>query len=229
MLSAKKKHQLLLVIAILVATELVLRTLDGYIPGGFLVFKDFVTGVRITLIVFCIVVTGWSILKHQREMFFTVLWILLLLFGSVLNQIPQGHFETLGGLLSIQIANPKQVLHDSRVLIDEYQPMTCIGYNQQRFPCNNPIERDKLPDSIKKLHVGNVLILDNYVLIEKFGLQGVFRGFVVFREGADIWRNEKDVARQDGCNDCWKIRILDGIYWYHADPLDPPIFISPLK
>jgi hypothetical protein len=145
------------------------------------------------------------------------------------NQIPDGPFETIGGLLSIYGANPEQVRDDTRRLADEYPPMTCIGYENQRYPCDAPITRDKLPASIRDVHVGNVLILDRYILIEKSGLEGTFRGFVVFREGADLWKNEKAITFKNGCTDCSKIRITDGLYWYHADPLDPLIFMSTLK
>jgi hypothetical protein len=67
-----------------------------------------------------------------------------------------------------------------------------------------------------------VLILDNAVLIEKFGLGGRFRGFVVFPEGKDLWKDAPNAYLQSGCKDCWKIRITEGLYWYH-ETTDRPI------
>jgi len=124
---------------------------------------------------------------------------------------------------------PVQVRNDARILMDEYAPMTCIGYRRERYPCDNPVARDKLPTSIQRIHAGDVLILQDYILIEKFGLQGVFRGFVIFRKGSDLWKNEKPITYENGCMTCWKIRLIDGLYWYHAHPANPPIFVSPLN
>ena len=75
----------------------------------------------------------------------------------------------------------------------------------------------------------DVLVLDDYVLFEKHGLCCVFRGFIAFREGADLWANEGSYTLLNTCVDCWRIRIVDGLYWYHADPIDTPIYVSPLE
>lgn len=221
---------LLIATTLLVAIELIFRTLWGYTSGDILIFLaiDVIAGIRITLIIICLAVTILSIIKHQRKMFFTFFWVVMTILGVMLNQIPMGYFETLGGLLSLYNAGTDQILSDARMLNDEFAPMTCFGNSPQRYPCDDPIPREKLPPSIRNMHVQNVLILDDYVLLEKFGLEGTFRGFIVFREGSDIWKNQEAITRSD-CNVCWKIRLIDGLYWYSANPLDPPIFIKPLN
>jgi hypothetical protein len=42
--------------------------------------------------------------------------------------------------------------------------------------------------------MGDVLVLDDYVFLEKFGLLGLFRGFVVFEKGSDVWISEKSIS-----------------------------------
>jgi hypothetical protein len=227
----KHRHSLLLVVtALLLAIDLMLRILWGYTSGDILTFfaMDVVAGILLILITVCIAVTILSIVKHQHWILFTFFWVFIAILGVLLNRIPIGHFETLGGLLSLYNASPDQILNDARTLGDEFAPMTCFGDTPQRYPCDNPISRDKLSSSIRNMHVRSVLILDDYILIEKFGLEGVFRGFVVFREGSDIWKNQDAITRS-GCGVCWKIRILDGLYWYTANPSDRPIFIEALK
>lgn len=221
---------LLLVVVSLLIIELALYILWGYTSGDILVFllMDFVPRIRFAFTIICLITTLWLIIKHQIKVVFTVTWILLAILGYLLNQNRSRHFETLGSLLALYNTTPAQVLSDARILADQYPPMTCIGYPNQREPCNNAISRNNIPSSIKNLHIGNVLILDNYVLIEKFGLQGVFRGFIVFREDSDLWKNEASITRND-CSDCWKIRITDGLYWYSAPPSSRPIFSEGLQ
>ncbi len=212
----------------MVAIELILHVYHGYYSSGnilIILSMGFLAGVRYILMLTGVIVIIWLIFTHQQQVSFTLLWI----FIAVLGLIPKGHFETVGELLSIYNNNPSQVRADARTLMDEYAPMTCIGYQPERYPCDSPIPRNKLPSSIQRMHPGNVLILNDYILIEKFGLQGVFRGFVIFRDGSDLWKNEKSITLTSGCNTCWKIRISDGLYWYHADPSAPPIFVSQLK
>lgn len=221
---------LLIVIASSIVLELILNVLWGYTSGDIIIylFTYLTSGIGNIFILICIIITTRSVFKHQHKMFFTLSWVFLAILGVALKQIPIGHFETLGGLLSVYSVNPKQVLSDARKLANDYPSMTCIGNPHQRYPCDNSIHPNTLPLSLQNLHVGNILILDNYVLIEKFGLQGIFRGFVVFRKGFDLWENDVSITRRD-CSDCWKIRIIDGLYWYSANPSDRPIFIDPLK
>ncbi len=229
-----QKHLLSILIAImalLLVAEVLLRILWGYMSGDIFIFLliDFTRVASYILITICLIVSIQAVIKRQHKLLFILSWIFLAIFGFALSRIPMGYYETLGGLLSVYNADPDQVLMESRILVDEYRPMTCFGYQPQRHPCENAISRDKLPPAIQRMHVGNVLVLEDYVLLEKFGLQGVFRGFVAFRKGSDLWANEKTITRVNGCNVCWKIRIVDGLYWYHANPSDPPVFVSSLK
>jgi hypothetical protein len=209
--------------------EFIAHIIFGYLPGNLLsgvsllliVIMPFI---RYFLIALCFCFTLWFIIKRQTKTVFTLSWILLFILG----QIPKGHFDTLGAVLSILNANPEQVVQDARALANEYKPMTHFGY-PHRYPLNDPLPPDQLPESIRSIHIGGVLILDDYVLIEKHGLQGVFRGFVVFKKGSDLWEHEKSITLQNSCNDCWKIRIIEGLYWYHADPSKGPIYASPLR
>jgi hypothetical protein len=156
---------------------------------------DFLTAdIRYILILICIVVTIWSIIRCLHKLYFTICSLFLAILGDLINQIPLGHFETVGGLVSIYRANPQQVLNDARVLADEYPTMTCFG-DPEGPPRHNPIPSDKIPRSMHHLFVQHVLILANYVLIEKSGVEGVFRGFVVFRKGSDLWKNEGSITR----------------------------------
>jgi hypothetical protein len=230
MISFIKKHQfsaLLVMIAFSIAAEVMLYVFYGYYPSSsffIFIFIALMVGVRYLLILFSMIVTIRSIFKHQHKLLFTILWILL----TILGQIPKGHFDTLGALLSIYNANPEHVLKDARVLINEYEPMTLFGF-PHRYPLNNAIPLDNLPSSIRSIHIGDVLVLEDYVLIEKHGLQGVFRGFVAFREGSDLWENEESITLQGKCSDCWKIRIIDGLYWYSANPSSLPIYSDSIK
>ncbi len=224
-----KKHPTSILLAILffiIAMEMVMHIYYGYYSSGNILFvlsMGFTAVIRYSLIIICIAVTIWSAIKRQHKMLFILSWIFL----TALGQIPKWHYDNLGALLALYNANPNQVLSDTRLLADEYPPMTCFGYVNQRYPCDDPIPHDKLPASIQSSHAGNVLIMDDYILIEKFGLEGVFRGYVAFRKGFDFWENEAPFTLGD-CSHCWKIRIVDGLYWYSANPSDRPIFISPL-
>lgn len=213
---------------ILVVIETALHILYGYYASGdiiFLLTMGVIAVIRYVAILIFVSLIVWIVSKKQFNKFVGFSLTILIVFSIV----PKVHFETLGALLSLSYANAQQVLDDTRLLAEKYPTMTCIGYPHQRFPCNNPVSRDRLPSSIQGVHVGNVLILEDYILIEKFGLQGTFRGFVVFRDGFDIWKNEKSVSVQSNCYTCWRIRIIDGLYWYQADPTLQPIFISPLQ
>jgi hypothetical protein len=225
----KNPSSILLVLTIFaIALEFTSHVYYGYYSSGnilIILFMGLLAVIRYVLIIICAVVTVLSIIKHEHRFLFTLLWI----FMAILGQIPKGHFETLGALLSLYNSSPTQVRNDAKMLLDEYTPMTCIGYQPERPPCNDPVPHDRLPSSIQHMHAGNVLILEDYVLIEKFGLQGVFRGFVIFRNDSDPWKNEKSITLKGGCNICWRIRIIDDLYWYHSDPLSPPIFTSPLN
>ena len=184
--------------------------------------------VRYIFIIVCALVITVSKLDRKQKIFVSVSGLFLIAIGL----IPTGHFMTLGALLSMQNANPEQIRNDARLLIDEYESKTLFSdYRNQRYPFNNPIPKNQLPLSLQNKNFGEVLVLDDYVFIEKFGATALFRGFIVFRERADIWKNEKAVIRLDDCGSCWKIRVIDGLYWYHDVPRDEevPTFVLPLK
>jgi len=218
------------VAAFLIAIELTLRVLWGYTSGDIFIFLaiNIMTKIYFILVIACIAVTILSVIRRQHKTLFTFAWLFMLVLGYVMSRTSMGHFETLGGLLSLYNAKPDRILNDARTLGKEFEPMTCFGNSHQRYPCDNPIPRDKLPSSIRNMHIQNVLILDNYVLIEKFGLGGVFRGFVIFQDGSDLWKSQKAITR-NGCAACWKIRVIDGLYWYSANPSDRPVYIQSLK
>jgi len=221
---------LLLAISLLIVLELVLSVLWGYMAGDFIIFilMKFIPALCNTLIIISILVIVWTIIKRQHKLLLILGWIFLTTLSYVVDQIPIGHFETIGGVLSVYNSSPKKILDDARMLANEYPSMTCIGSHPQRDPCASALPRDNIPPSIRKIYVGNILILKDYVLIEKFGLQGVFRGFVAFREGYDPWIKEASITRKN-CSDCWKIRIIDNLYWYSANPSSRPTYIDPVK
>lgn len=162
-------------------------------------------------------------IKHKKYYVYIFTWVMALILG----QIPSYNFFTLGALYAMKAANPEQVVADAMNLAEIYPPMTCIGF-PARFPCDNPVSYEVLPPSIKAAHPSHVLILNDYVLLEKEGLEGVFRGFVIFYRDKDVWKNGDAALLQEDCNVCWKIRIFDSLYWYYETPAFP-IGFSPFQ
>lgn len=235
MLTTIKKHLFSLLLSTMIALvvlEFLLPILWGYTSGDIFVFllMDIVPSIGYFWAALCLIATIRSIAKHQHKMSFTVSWVLFLLLLFAVGKIPLSDSETVGGLLSLYGADPHQIVVDARKLAKDYPPMTCFGF-RERPPCDHPIASSQIPTSIRRIYASqNILVLNDYVLIEKFGLLGVFRGFVVFQEDADPWQNEQSVTRQEGCSDCWKIRITDGLYWYaDSDTEEHATFRSPLK
>jgi hypothetical protein len=192
---------------------------SGYSSRYYEIFSLFLSEpIRyILLIIYVIVVFIAKELSRNRKAFAIIAITLMLFIGL----IPSEHFLTLGALLSIHNANPEQFRDEARTLFDEYGPNTMFHdgpprdlYQYASFP------RSKIPLPILKANIGDVFILDKYILIEKFGLGGSFRGFIVFKEDTDIWKDEKPITLLEGCSDCWKIRIIDGLYWYDAAPIE---------
>lgn len=213
----------LLLVGIILFTfiKVVLSFYSGYsgIPYDTFVFLC-TEPIRYTLIVICVLAIAVSALSRNLKIRAFVTVATLLIIGLP----PTGHFMTLGALLSIHFADPEQVRNDTRVLLDEYQPETYFSDEKnQRFFFSEPIPRNRLPTSLHNGNINDVLVLDDYAFLEKFGIRGLFRGFVVFREGSDIWKDEKAVTLLDGCSYCWRIRIIDGLYWYHAVPTEEEV------
>ncbi|MEW6085795.1 MAG: hypothetical protein AB1607_14475 [Chloroflexota bacterium] len=212
----------------LVLLETLLHLFYGYyVPNNALILLGLgaIAFIRYGVLLIGLFLTLYLVVKRQYEKIVIGLSLFLLIFSF----IPKTFFENISALLSVYGSDPYQVLSDARLLENENPPLTCIGYSYQRYPCNNPISRSELPASIRNVHVRNVLIFDNYVVMEKFGLFGVFSGFVAFQSGSDVWKDEQRIVVQSDCNTCLKIRIIDGLYWYQANPSDPPIFVSILE
>jgi len=177
---------------------------------------------------------GWAIFiiaspsNRKRK----VLLSLALVFFISIGLIPTGHFMTLGALRLIHNANPTQVRDDARILMDELeQPTHFTNNTNQRILFNEFVPKDSLSSSLQNKDFNDILVLEDTVFIEKWGICCLFRGFVVFREGSDVWKNEEPVRLLDGCSHCWRIRIIDGLYWYHAVPTEEEIntVFHPLK
>ncbi len=208
---SKKMMVILFTISISVALEIISQVGFGYFSGFFLFLGlIFILSVfyYVAMLIYAIVIAR-STISIQSKLLLASTWLFLVIIGL----IPRGHFVTLGALYSVYESNPADIVADARRLMQEYKPMTCFGF-PEREPCNEPIPSAELPLSFQKVIHGHVLILDNAVLIEKMGLQGIFRGFVIFPEGKDIWESEPSIQLQKDCNDCWKIRIIEGLYWY---------------
>ena len=201
---------------------------SGYF-GRFYIFAPLCAETfRYIFIIMAVVVLVASRLDRKQK---TILFVVGVLFTAI-SLIPTGHFMTLGALLSIQNAGPEQVRTDARLLLDDHEPKTLFSdITIQRHPFENPIPKNKLPVSLQDDKFGEILVLEDYVFIEKFGATALLRGFIVFREGADVWQNEQEITLLAGCSYCWKIRIIDGLYWYHDVPRDEeiPTFVLPLK
>jgi hypothetical protein len=226
-----KNHRfglLLTGIALLTIVRIAIPFSSGYFGTFAYLSLLCIEAVRYIFVLTCAVVIIFSKLELKRKILASITGVFLIALGLV----PTGHFMTLGALLSIRNANPEQIRNDARLLMDKYEPKTLFSDDRnQRYPFNNPIPRNQLPLSLQNETLNDVLVLEDYVFIEKFGVTALLRGFIVFREGADIWENGKGVILLDGCSYCWKIRIIDGLYWYHDVPRDEeiPTFVLPLK
>jgi len=226
-----KNHKvglLLTGIVLLTILRITIAFSSGYFGRFYFLSPLCTETVRYIFLIACAVVIIVSKLDRKKKRLVSVSGIFLIAIGM----IPTGHFMTLGALLSMQNANPEQIRNDARLLMDEYEPKTLFSDDRnQRYPFNNLIPKNQLPLSLQNENLNDVLVLDDYVFIEKFGVTALLRGFIVFREGADIWKNEKALTLLHGCSYCWKIRVIDGLYWYHDVPREEeiPTFVLPLK
>jgi hypothetical protein len=226
-----KNHKvgfLLIGIALLTILRITIAFSSGYF-GRFYILSPLCTETfRYIFIIISVVVLVASKLDQKQKTLLLIAEVFLIAIGL----IPTGHFMTLGALFSIQNTDPEQIRNDARLLLDEYEPETLFSdYKNQRPPFDNPTPKNELPPTLQNDNFGEVLVLEDYVFIEKFGATALLRGFIVFREGADIWKNEEEITLLAGCSYCWKVRIIDGLYWYHDVPRDEeiPTFVLPLK
>lgn len=217
-----KNHRVaLLIVGIIVFSiiRIAAAFYSGYSAVPYYVMSLFSTEpIRYVLIIICViaVIIAKKLSKNRKAIIFIALTLLL-----GIGLIPDGHFVTLGALLSIRNANPDQFRDETRILFDEYGSNTKFSDSPQRVIDQYALfPRSKLPPSILRANIGDVFILEKYILVEKFGLGGSFRGFIVFPEGADIWKSDKSVTLLEGCSYCWKIQIIEGLYWYHAAPVE---------
>jgi hypothetical protein len=190
----KNQRVALLFVGVVIFTviRIVTAFYSGYSAVPYDVFSFlFTEPIRYILIIICVIVVIRTELSRNRKALAFVALTLLLIIGLV----PTGHYVTLGALRSMDDANPEQFRDEARILFDEYGSNTKFSdspprvLNQyERFP------RSKIPLPMLRANIGDVFVLDKYVLIEKFGLGGSFRGFIVFREGADIWDDEKPIT-----------------------------------
>src|SRR5215207_8430672 len=223
MIAYIKNHKLALLLVGIILLTIVRITIpfyDGYFGSSFDIFLLCTEAIRYTVIVSFVIVTIISNLNLKRKALFALVTIFLIFAGLV----PTGHFMTLGALLSIRNASAEGIRDDARVLLKEYEAKTYFSDEKnQRFFFSDPLPRSKLPLSFHNGNINEVLVLDDYVYLEKFGLRGLFRGFIVFRKGSDIWGTEEPITILDGCSYCWRIRIIDGLYWYHAVPTEEEV------
>jgi hypothetical protein len=221
MMNYIKSHKVALLIAGIIVFSVVKFAAEfysGYLAAPFWVMALFSTEpIRYILIAICVIViiTIKELNKKRKVLIFIALALLL-----AIGLIPDGHFVTLGALRSIDNANPEQFRDDAREMLNDYEPDTLFSDSPRRNLDQVQLPRNKIPPSILRANIGDAFILEKYMLIEKFGLGGSFRGFIVFREGEDIWKNDDSITRLEGCSYCWKIRITDGLYWYHAAPVE---------
>jgi hypothetical protein len=217
----KHKVTLLIVgIVLLTILRIAIPFQSGY-SGNFYDLLLFCTeGIRYIFIVGFAIVIIASQLNRKRKIFVSLAVVFLFFIGL----IPTGHFMTLGALFSIHNANPEQFRNSAREVLEEYEPNTLFSDIPQRgIDRYDQLPRNRMPPSMLRANVGDALVLDEYIFIEKFGLNGLFRGFIVFREGSDIWKNEKSFTLLENCSYCWKIRVIDGLYWYHAVPIEEEV------
>ncbi|HET9905247.1 MAG TPA: hypothetical protein VFQ23_01360 [Anaerolineales bacterium] len=200
---------------------------SGYYASLLDIFLLCTEPIRYMLLIGSVIVLIKIELTRKRK--FLTFAVVTLLF--VLGLIPTGHYLTLGALHSLDSANPEQFRNAAREMLDEYEPDTLFSDNPPRNLDQTQVPRDKIPYSIVRANVRDMLVLKDYVFVEKFGLLGLFRGFIVFRVGSDIWKNDKAFTLLEGCSYCWKIRVIEGLYWYHAVPTGEEIstVFHPLK
>lgn len=219
-----KKYSIQTFLKLLVATtiiEIVRHFMFGYSleHWAFIDILILMLPIRILLIVLIFVQIIRSIVSQRHEWKYVVLGLLLI----CISMVPKQHYSTFGEITRMHNSNPTSVLVESRNLMDIYEPMTHFG-TVHRTPLNNPRSLDEVPQMIKTVHKGEVLVLENAVLLESWGggFEPSFQGFVVFREGFDPWINEKQIMLDDFWYSSWRIRIIDGLYWYKVNGYNNP-------
>lgn len=232
MLNLIKRHHFLIIISVLVifvgARLYIFVDPDNWSGGGDSLYAGIILLPSITfgVLAICLVTTVVGFLKKQKNTtLFALSWIIV----SIINSTIDHRFYAVGSaLLSVHQAGAKNVFFDALEIARRYPAITCIRTLPKRYPCENPLDPSVLPESIRELNPSSVIVEKEYILLEKIGLEGVYRGFIIFRDEFDPWLLEADVILQTECIDCWRIRIIDGMYWYHETSDFKINFLPPL-
>jgi hypothetical protein len=206
-------------LAIAIILETPIYFLDGYYAGDwdFSIILFFIVPIRVILILVVLGQIIGSIFSRSYNWKYTILWVLL----TSISIVPKDHYSTFGAIAYMQNANPTSVIAEARNMMNIYKPMTYFGH-PHRWPLNNPRPLNEVPQGISEVHKGEVLVVEHAVLLGRGSLAPSFRGFVIFQEGFDPWVNEKQIVLQDFWYASWKIRIIDGLYWYKVNGYDNP-------
>jgi hypothetical protein len=209
-----------------IVIEIVLHFFVGYY---YWVWDSFIVilVIRLIRIVFTFLVFGRIIRSKITRSYKWKYGILCLLLTSI-SMIPKQHYSTLGKITYMYNNDITRISVEVRNLMDIYEPLTHFGI-PQRAPLNNPQPLNEVPQNIKSFHKGEILILENVVLLEWGSLLPSFQGFVIFEEGFDPWVNENPIVLQDFWFASWKIRIADGFYWYKINGDDNPFIEEMLE
>jgi hypothetical protein len=208
--------------------RIVLPFYSGYSGNGFGLVVLCTEPIRYLLLLLCGIIISSSAVAGTKKLLRFLALTLLFSFGLVHIE----NFTTLGIVLSIHNANPTQIRDDARNLMDELdRPTHFTNYVQQRVLVGEFVPKERLPQSLQSERFNDILVMDDKVFLEKQGLCCLFRGFIVFKEGSDIWKAEEPFKLLDGCNHCWRIRIIEGLYWYHDVPSkeETSTIFNPLK
>ena len=218
----KSKHTLLNVFVFVIVLEIVLYFWDGYCTwdcdSSFILLILF--PIRFILIFLAFAQVIHSIIRKMHHWKYSILCILLV----CISVVPKGHYVTLGKITHIYNAGPTSVLVDVRNLMNTYEPLTHFG-RPHRNPLHDPRPLNQVPKEIKNFHKGEILVLENAVLLERGDIFPSFRGFVVFREGFDPWIDDKQIVLKDFWWVGWKVRIIDDLYWYSVNGHDLILFL----
>jgi hypothetical protein len=208
-------------LAVIIVIEIMGKFLSGYCleDCDFSILLLLMFPIRILLVILVFRQIIRDFISQSYEWKYLILGVLLI----GISMVPKEHYSTFGKIASMNNSDPTSVLGAARDMLDTYEPMTHFG-RPHRTPFLNPRPLDEVPQKIKAVHKGEVLVLENAVLLENgsSGFEPAFAGFVVFREGYDPWENEKQIVLDDFWYAIWRIRIIDGLYWYKVDGYNNP-------
>jgi len=214
------QRYLKLLVAIIII-EIMGKFLSGYCledcDFSILILLMFPIRILLVILVFRQIIRDF--ISRSYEWKYVILSVLLI----GISMVPKEHYSTFGKIAYMNNSDPTSVLDAARDMLDVYEPMTHFG-RPHRTPFLNPRPLDEVPQKVKAVHKGEVLVLENAVLLKdgSLGFEPAFAGFVVFRERYDPWENDKQIVLDDFWYASWKIRIIDGLYWYKVDGYENP-------